>query len=61
MSENRKLFISIALPLFITGLFAVGALVKTGTTILDLSLGVIWVFVLSTIIAFSLSHYFSKK
>ncbi len=60
MSKKKRLFISLGLPLFITVLFAVGAQVKNTTTILDLSLGAIWVFILSAIIAFSLSHYLTK-
>ena len=60
MFKNKKLFTSIGLSLLITALFAIGALLKPEVARIDLYLGTIWVFTLSTIISFSLSHHFAK-
>lgn len=56
-----KIVNSIIISLLATGLFVLGALLKPGSIRLDVYLGAIWVFVLSLIIVFSLSHVFAKN
>ncbi len=60
MLNNKPFFVALGLSLFLTALFVVGALSKSGITSLDLYLGSAWVFILSMIISLSLPHHLAK-
>lgn len=59
--KNKFVIISFGLSFLATGIFIVAAWFKAGVTILDVSLGAIWVFVLSLIITFSFAHKLVKN
>lgn len=58
--KNRRFIISVGLSLLATALFVIGALIKKNGVSLDMYLGAVWVFILSLIVSFSLSHNFGK-
>lgn len=58
----KKLFItSLMLSALFSFLFILAANYKSGVDTFDISLGAIWVFILSFIVALSLVHIFQKK
>ncbi|MDP3244976.1 MAG: hypothetical protein Q8M83_04985 [bacterium] len=62
MKKNTKnLIISLVTAIFFSFLFIFAANNKEGVTNFDIYLGVLWVFVLSFIVALSLVHIFKSN
>jgi len=60
-NKSKKFFIiSFILAGFFSLLFILAANNKSGAETFDIYLGAIWVFILSTIVALSLTHMFKK-